>query len=269
MTQTVHTTKGKRKLSTIRRWVRYGFISWAIVSTAWLANSVRTQGVDAALLKSNANVAVFDNHDWMEFRPSSQNQSAGLIFVCGSGIAAEAYAPLLRPIAESGYAVCIVRLPLRFAPLESHKQETVDRVFRFMQGNPQVTQWVVAGHSLGAALVCRAVVSKDPRIAGLVLLGTTHPKREDLSGCRLPVTKVYATNDGIAPPDDVLANSRLLPATTTWVAIPGGNHSQFGHYGHQLFDGAATLSRSDQQQIARSEMLELLRTLSDELSARP
>ena len=35
----------------------------------------------------------------------------------------------------------------------------------------------------------------------------------------------------------------------------GGNHSQFAHYGHQLFDGAATIPREQQQALTRAELL--------------
>jgi hypothetical protein len=35
----------------------------------------------------------------------------------------------------------------------------------------------------------------------------------------------------------------------------GGNHSQFGRYGHQLFDGRATISREEQEALTRSAIL--------------
>lgn len=56
----------------------------------------------------------------------------------------------------------------------------------------------------------------------------------------------------------MLANRGLLPADTTWVAIPGGNHSQFGRYGHQLLDGEATISREDQEAMTRKVLKEAL-----------
>lgn len=83
-------------------------------------------------------------------------------------------------------------------------------------------------------------------------------KQNDLSFLLLPVTKIYATNDGIAPAGKVLSNRRLLPESTKWIEIDGGNHSQFGHYGHQLFDGKASISREAQQAIVRSTLLESL-----------
>jgi hypothetical protein len=56
-----------------------------------------------------------------------------------------------------------------------------------------------------------------------------------------------------------MANKGLLPHHTEWVQIEGGNHSQFGHYGHQLFDGTATVSRGVQQAATREAILKALR----------
>jgi pimeloyl-ACP methyl ester carboxylesterase len=103
------------------------------------------------------------------------------------------------------------------------------------------------------------VVQSDPADASaLVLIGTTHPREDDLSSLRIPVTKVYASNDGVAPPHRVLANKRLLPEHAKWVEIKGGNHSQFGHYGHQFLDGTATITRVAQQEITRAALLQSL-----------
>ena len=124
--------------------------------------------------------------------------------------------------------------------------------------HPEITHWVVSGHSLGGALACRVVQSDAKAFAALVLIGTTHPKQDDLSSLAIQVTKVYASNDGVAPLDRVLSNKGLLPKDTQWVEINGGNHSQFGCYGHQLFDGEATISRETQQAATRSALLEAL-----------
>ncbi len=251
-------TDTKRPIGKVHRWIRRAFLLWACISTSWLANSVRTQGVDADLLRSGGGVSVVDGSEVLELLPDSPRGRAGLVFLCGAGISARAYAPLLRPIAEAGYAVFVVKLPYRFAPFEPHKEEAMARARRVMATHPEVSAWVLSGHSLGAALAAR-LVRDDPRTAAaLVLVGTTHPKQDDLSLLSIPVTKIYATNDGVAPVDRVLANRRLLPQQTAWVAIEGGNHSQFGHYGHQLFDGKATLSREAQQALTRSALLQVL-----------
>jgi len=256
MTHAAATKQGRR--AAIHRWVRRGFLLWAVVSTLWLANSYRTHGVHGDTLRSSPAISVVDRATTLELVPTSSNGKAALIFMCGSGVSAHAYAPLLRPIVEAGYAVFVVKLPYRFAPLESHKQAAVDRARGLIAAHPEISHWVISGHSLGGALACRVTQSDPTAISAMVLIGTTHPKQEDLSFLRIPVTKVSASNDGIARPDRILSNKGLLPEHTKWVEIKGGNHSQFGHYGHQLFDGAATVSREAQQEIRRSALLEAL-----------
>jgi hypothetical protein len=252
-------TPAKPRQRPIRRWVRLGFLLWATFALSWLANSVRTRGVDDGLLRSSADVTVSDGPAVLEFLPAKRDRKAALIFMCGGGIHRHAYAPLLRPVADNGFAVFVVGLPYRFAPLDSHKAEAIDRAKAVMAAHPEIAHWVVAGHSLGAALAARiARLGRGPD-AAFVLMGTTHPREDDLSKLAAPFTKVYATNDGVAPVDRVLANKGLLPAHTEWVEIQGGNHSQFGHYGHQLFDGTATIGREEQQTLARAVLLEALK----------
>jgi len=241
-----------------RRWIRRGFLIWAAISTLWLANSYRTRGLTKDVLQSSPTVSVVDAETMLQFIPTSSNSRSGLIFICGSGVSAHAYAPMLRPIAEAGHAVFIVKLPFRFAMLESQKETAIDRAVSVSSAHPEISQWVISGHSLGGALACRAARSKPQAFSAMVLVGTTHPKQDDLSSLTLPITKVYASNDGVAPVEKVVSNKGLLPKDTQWVEIKGGNHSQFGHYGHQLFDGKATISREVQQTATRSALLDAL-----------
>ncbi len=214
-------------------------------------------------MRSDATVKVSDDTESLAFLPVVAQGKAGLVFVCGSGVTARAYAPMLRPIAEAGYPVFIVKLPYRFAPFASHKTQAVDRARGVIASHPEIRRWVVAGHSLGGALACR-LVQADPEICdAMVLVGTTHPKIDDLSQLPIAVTKVYGTNDGVAPPERTLAGKHRLPESTRWIEIPGGNHSQFGHYGHQLFDGNPDISREKQQEITREALIEALAGVSN------
>lgn len=256
------TTKSTRQpgTSVVRRWIRRGFLTWAVVSTLWIANSFRTQGVEPATLTSSAAVTVTDDAATLRFLPVQPGPTTGLVFICGGGVSARAYAPLLRPLADAGHPVIIVKLPYRLAPLDSHKQAAIGRVYSAMAAHPEVPRWVIAGHSLGGALACRAASSTPLDFAAMVLIGTTHPREDDLSALALPVTKIGASNDGVATRTQSLANKKLLPASTRWVEIEGGNHSQFGHYGRQLFDGKPSITREAQQAAARSVLLEVLST---------
>jgi pimeloyl-ACP methyl ester carboxylesterase len=257
MTTDATATKQRSK-PVLRRWVRRCFLVWAAVVVLWLANSYRTRGVHDATLRSSSTVSVVDRATMLEFMPTSTNANPALIFIVGSGVSAHAYAPLLRPVAEAGYPVFIIKLPYRFAPLESQKRAAGDRARNMITSHPEISHWVISGHSLGGALACQVAQSDPKAFSAMVLVGTTHPKHDDLSSLPIPVTKVYASNDGVAPPDRTLSNKRLLPKQTQWVEIKGGNHSQFGYYGHQLFDGKATISRETQQTATRSALLEAL-----------
>jgi len=249
------TVTAYRRSGGIRRWIRLAFLIWAVTSTLWLTNSMRTQGVDGDLMRSGNAVSVADGPMTLEFLPAASGGAVGLIFFCGSGVSASAYAPLFRPIADAGYPIVIVKLPYRFAPLSAHKEEAIARARRVIESHREILHWVISGHSLGGALAARMAQTDEGLVSALVLIGTTHPKQNDLSFLQIPVTKIYSTNDAIAPVDQVLLNKRLLPERTKWIEIVGGNHSQFGHYGHQLFDGRASMTREAQQTVVRSELL--------------
>jgi pimeloyl-ACP methyl ester carboxylesterase len=242
----------------LRRWIRRGFIAWAVVSTLWLLNSYRTRGVDPASLASDAQVSVRRSPDSLAFLPTSGAAPAGLVFIVGAGVAPEAYAPMLRPIAAKGHPVVVVALPYRIAPLERHKTAAVARARAIVETEKAAQSWVIAGHSLGGALACRFAEEASRGVKAIVLIGTSHPKTRDLSAARIPITKVLASNDGVATPAMINATRSLLPPHTRWIEIKGGNHSQFGHYGHQLFDGSPTISREEQQAITRAALVEAL-----------
>lgn len=237
-----------------RKTVRLLFLAWALLSTGWLANAYRTRGVDQALLHDSV-----DTDENLLLQPRAPEARSGLVFICGSGVAAGAYVPMLRPVADAGFPVVIIKLPLRFAPLDSNKDDALKRVRRAIAAHGEIRRWVISGHSLGAALAARLAHEAPNLPAALVLIGTTHPKQQNLAGLQIPVTKVYATDDGVARMADVVRNKPLLPAQTRWIEIKGGNHSQFGHYGHQLLDGDPTVSREAQQAIVTQALLDALK----------
>ena len=241
-----------------RVWLRRGFLVWSIFATTFLFSGYRTVDVDRRLLHSDPSVKVVEDAASLQFIPKTNAYDTALIFLCGSGVSAHAYAPMLRPIAERGFAVFIVKLPYRFAITESHRREAQCRAMKLIADDSGVKRWVVSGHSLGGALACRVARDNPEAIHGMILVGTTHPKRDDLSSVTFPVTKIYASNDGIAPRGKIQANMRLLPANTNYVVIDGGNHSQFGHYAGQFLDGAATITREHQQSATRTAILEML-----------
>ena len=242
------------------RIARIFFAVWGTVVLAVLSNQFRTQNVDARFLTSSDEVEVMVDGVSLEFHPKLKT-GTGLLFFCGSGVEADAYAPMLRPISEQGFTTIIVKLPGRFAMLPGQKEAVLETAQKLIQSQTGITKWVVSGHSLGAALSCQFVQKFPQSCSGLILVGTTHPKEDSLSNLKIPVIKVYGSVDGVAPIAKIESNRSLLPASTKWVRIEGANHSQFGNYGHQLQDGSATISREAQQSLVREEILNLLKQL--------
>ncbi|MBA3406320.1 MAG: hypothetical protein H0U13_16825 [Gemmatimonadaceae bacterium] len=78
------------------------------------------------------------------------------------------------------------------------------------------------------------------------------------SRCRFRGVPV-GTRDGLASPDEVRENQHLLPASTHWVWIEGGNHSQFGWYGFQPGDRFARITRGQQHTAMIDAVLAALR----------
>lgn len=248
---------GQGTWRTFRRWLRRAFLVWAIFSTTWIATAFITRGVDPTLLADDSEVQVRSTSELLSLSPRGEAKPVSLLFICGSGVTAEAYVPLLHPLAEAGYAVTIVRLPWRFAPLDDHKDQALQRARSVLAAEPDLP-WVVGGHSLGAALAARLARENPSALDGLVLIGTTHPKAASLRDFAAPTLKIVGDRDGVAPLAKAQANAELLPKTTHWVELKGANHSQFGHYGHQFLDGWATISRTEQQQRTREEIQRML-----------
>jgi hypothetical protein len=165
--------------------------------------------------------------------------SIGLIFYPGGKVEAPAYARLMKDLQSSGINAFLVTMPFNLAVFDADKaQDVIDR-------NPQITTWILAGHSLGGAMAFDEF-SKHPEVyAGLVLLAA-YP----LSPTDREVLIIAATND------DVLDREKLDGFDVQW--IEGGNHAQFGDYGDQAGDGIATISEAQQRQQTVALILQYL-----------
>jgi len=69
-----------------------------------------------AAVQSDGSVLV-DTEPWLVFQPAEGQASTGLILYPGARVDPRAYAPVARAIAEKGYLVVIVPMPLNLAVL--------------------------------------------------------------------------------------------------------------------------------------------------------
>ncbi|MGB1285450.1 MAG: alpha/beta hydrolase [Aggregatilineales bacterium] len=212
-----------------------GFVLWAN-ETGKLMPEV------AVAMMSDDTVTVNRTDGWLEFIPTDADITTGYIMYPGGKVLPDAYAPLARDIAEDGYFVAIVYAPLNLAFFNIGAAAPV------IEAYPEIESWAAGGHSLGGVAAASFANDNPDTIDGLVLMasqsfpGGTLNERDDIA-----VVSIYGTEDGLQSEADVEADATNLPDDTEFVVINGGNHAQFGWYGEQAGDNAATISRDAQQ----------------------
>jgi surfactin synthase thioesterase subunit len=251
-------------MSRFRKVVRIVWPLAGLTFMAWLWLSFQARNLPEGVMDSDTAVTVTETNTQITFQPTGSQQATGLLFYPGAMVEPTAYAPLARTLAEAGYLTIIVKLPWGTAPLASHEAQLWQTTQTIMAEKTDIQQWVLSGHSRGAAIAARTVYGHEESFAGLILIGTSHPKEADysLADAQLPATKIYGTEDGLASQSEIEAFRGYLPEHTIMTEIAGGNHAQFGYYGTQLGDNSATISREQQQ----AETAVTLLTFLDQLN---
>lgn len=211
--------------------------------------------LDAMLGDDRVTVEPFQG--WMVFKPSEDTPQTGLIIYPGGRVDYRSYAPLAHRIAKEGYLVVLVPMPLNLAVLGVNKAGAVVAAF------PTVRYWAIGGHSLGGAMAASYLYNHPAQLQGLVLWASYPARNNPLTAQDIEVVSVYGTLDGLATREKIEASRPLLPATTQWVAVQGGNHAQFGSYGVQPGDNSASIDLYTQQDQVVAATLDLLERISN------
>lgn len=192
--------------------------------------------------------------NFISFAPENTAATTGLIIYPGAKVEPEAYAPLANKIAQAGYEVIITPMPLNFAIFDSNAADEVISKF------PNIKNWVISGHSLGGVMAAK-YASENSNIKGVIFYAS-YPQGDELKDSNIEVTSIYGSLDGVANLDKIIGSKDLLPTSTTFVEIIGGNHAQFGSYGDQSGDNAAEISVDEQIEQAANASIELLDKIS-------
>jgi hypothetical protein len=207
---------------------------------------------DVALdaMNDSGTVAVSESSTAIVMVPKEGDAQLGVVFYPGARVDARAYAHLLRPVAQAGYQVVIVKEPLGIAFLSTGFAAT------WVESHPEVETWVVSGHSLGG-VVASSNADAEPDLAGLMLWASF--PATDISDAAISATSIFGTDDGLTTPEKIEESVPDLPSGTVFVPIEGAIHSYFGDYGLQSGDGVAGVPRD----VAQAEIVEAaLRFLS-------
>jgi len=230
-------------------------VSLVLAFVFWANDALPASDVALQAMQSDERVQVSEENGWVTFSPANDSQpEIGFIFYPGGRVDYRAYSPVLRMIAEQGYFVALVPVPLNLAFFDINVAARVQAQY------PEIKSWVVGGHSLGGVAAAEYTKAHMQEVDGLVFFAS-YPADDSLKNTDLDVFSIYGTRDmaGMGKFDETKA---LLPADTQYVVIDGGNHAQFGSYGFQPGDNEATITPEEQWTQISTTTVEFLKRLS-------
>jgi hypothetical protein len=218
-----------------------GAVGW-LVAVAWL-RPFSAQEPALTAMQSGSGVVVTESPGRVVLEPADGPASpTSVFFQPGAKVEARAYAAVLRPLAEAGYRVVIVKQPLGIAFLSLGAFQDVRSDY------PDAQAWVLGGHSLGGTVASMQADDNGadaPGSARGLLLYASYPASDISGSLQAQVTSVFGTQDGLATPEDIAASRANLPPESQFVPIDGAVHAFFGDYGPQPGDGEPTISHDE------------------------
>ncbi|RPF20392.1 alpha/beta hydrolase [Myceligenerans xiligouense] len=234
-------------------------IGW-LAATAWLRPFTAVEPALAAMA-SDADVTVTETATHVDLVPAGEPSGTAVLFQPGAKVEARAYAAVLRPLAEAGHTVVIVKQPLGVGFLAAGA--TADA----REAHPEADRWVLGGHSLGGVVAAaetnddRGVVAAaetdddvdpggsragepGPPVVGL-LLYASYPAGDLSASLTAEVASISGSRDGLSTTADIDASRANLPVDSTFTVVEGAVHADFADYGPQPGDGTPTLPRDD------------------------
>lgn len=188
-------------------------------------------------VRADANVTVTEAYGGYVVSDADPDiERLGIVFYSGGRVAPDAYLPTAARIAErANVTVVIPKMRVNLAVFSQGRAAAV------IEGESQVSRWVVGGHSLGGAMACRYAGNNGDAVEGVVLVGSycDRPVGET------PTIAVLGTRDAVLDHDRFVANRENLPPDHTVSRIGGMNHSQAGWYSGQRGGQPAQIPTSE------------------------
>ncbi len=232
-----------------------GFLGAVAIVFFAYTSSYSKASPEAIAILSTSNLTIVETKQYYSLAPAGHPTNTGFIFYPGGKVDEKAYLPFLADIAQKGYFCILVRAPFHLSILNDNAAGPIITAY------PEISTWVVGGHSLGGVSASNFVYQNNPPVQGLVLLGS-YPLK-DISSRNISVLSITGDMDEVLNWERYYNAIPLLPADTTFLTIKGGNHGQFGDYGAQKGDGTATISHEEQRAQMVKATVELLSSLEN------
>jgi hypothetical protein len=206
-----------------------------------------------AALNSTESYTVLNTADSVTFTPTANLSTTGIIFYPGAKVQPESYSVIASQLAANGYTTIIVKMPFNLAFFGVNRADDV------IANHPEISSWVIGGHSLGGVFASDYAVNHQDKIKGVVYLAS-YPST-NASNATFKALSIRGSLDNLTQADDISSNLDKFPTNTTFITIPGGNHFNYGDYGIQSGDNNSTITREQQQNQTVNAILEFLQTI--------
>lgn len=192
---------------------------------------------DEIHIEKQKDLIIFDN-------PESTRR---LIFYPGAKVEYDAYVPLLYEISKTGIDCYLLKMPFNVAFFG------INKASEYIDDNDKI---YLAGHSLGASMICEFAKNNGDKINGIILFAGY--SASDLSELDIDVLSIYGSEDQVLNQESYVKNKDNLPNLSEYV-IDGGNHAGFGYYGPQKKDGEAIITKDEQIKISANVISEFIK----------
>ncbi len=189
----------------------------------------------------NEEVEITSYNGYNLYSKKNVEASSLYIFYPGALVEDKAYQGLAETIALENIDVAVVSMPFNLAFFGMNKANDV------IGDLPHYGSYYLGGHSLGGAMA-GSYESKDTsnKIKGMILLASyVTSKQPSLVEC----LTIRGSEDKVLKSDKYEENRNYFSSKYVEYTIPGGNHGNFGNYGHQSGDGEASITNEEQWKI--------------------
>ena len=206
-------------------------------------------------METSGGVTVSEQENWIDFKPDKPKAGGkSVLFYPGGLVKPESYAPLAHKLAAAGHHTIIAKMPFNLAVIKPNLADDI------LSAYPE-EKFVMGGHSLGGSMAARYVVAHPDVLQGIFFLASYPDQKGSVQKLGIPALSILGTNDGVVNMTKYQEGRMYLPPDTVYYTIEGGNHAQFGDYGHQKGDGEPTVNEEDQLKQTVKTLLSWLDTI--------
>ena len=239
----------------MKRWkkILLGILVGIVVILLGSIFYLRTQTYSASEQAQSSAEQANVTSDWLYF-PAKNQKNPTIIFYPGALVDPTSYSIWAEAVAEAGYSVYIMKMPLDLAVLSPTSAKKV-------LAKDLNRSYIIGGHSLGGVMASRFAEEHSKNLKGVFFLASYTDEKGSLEKLDIPVLSITGSNDHVLNQTAYQEAKNYLPKDTEYKKMADGNHAVFGAYGKQKGDGKSEINNQNQQVAA--DLIDWLETIKN------